>query len=90
MIVKIRGKEWVLRFCKMPRKLRGLCDAPDTKGKTIKIESKLEGEEKLEVLIHEMLHAGLWDLAEEAVAELAVDLARELTRLGYVNKKELE
>lgn len=73
----------MLRFCKLPRKTRGLCDAPSTKGKTIKIAKHLEGEERLEVLIHEMLHAGLWDLAEEAVAELAKDLARELTRLGY-------
>ena len=89
MIVKIRGKEWVLRFCKLPRKLRGLCDAPDTKCKAIQISHRLTGEEKLEVLLHEMLHAGLWDLAEDAVAEMAVDLARELTRLGYVHKDDV-
>lgn len=89
MIINIRGKEWVLRFCKLPRNIRGLCDAPDTKGKTIKIGHKLKGEEKLEVLLHEMLHAGLWDLSEEVVAELAADLARELTKLGYEHKDEI-
>ena len=80
----------MLRFSKLPCHIRGLCDPPEKKKKAIQIDKKLEGEEKLEVLLHEMLHAGLWDLSEEAVEELATDLARELTKIGYVHKDEIE
>jgi hypothetical protein len=30
-----------------------------------------------------VLHAGLWDLKEDAVDELASDIERILTKLGY-------
>lgn len=79
----------MLRFCKSPGTDRGLCDAPYNKNKHILVHEDLRGEERLEVLIHEMLHAGVWDLAEEAVGETARDIARVLTKLGYVNIHEL-
>jgi len=43
----------------------------------------LVGERRLEVLIHEMLHACYWDLDEEAIDITARDIARVLFRLGY-------
>lgn len=68
------------------RKLRGYrghCDPPAWSGKTIVVDSRLAGEEELEVTIHEALHAASWDLAEECVVETANDIARLLWRLGY-------
>ena len=43
----------------------------------------MHGEERLEVLIHEMLHAAYWDLDESAIEGAAADVARVLWRLGY-------
>ncbi len=37
----------------------------------------------MNTIIHEVLHAGHWDLKEDAVEELANDIERILTKLGY-------
>jgi len=37
----------------------------------------------LDTIVHESLHACLWDLDEEAVAESAADVARLLWRVGW-------
>lgn len=66
---------------------RGSCSNPTDKEKTICIHAPLRGEERLEVLIHEMLHASCWDLAEESVERAAVEIARALWRLGYRGEK---
>lgn len=74
---KIRGKIWQLDYVRrLPQGARGSCDAPTRAGKKIKIKQSIKGLLKLDTLIHEGLHAGLWDLDEEAVNELASDLAR--------------
>lgn len=85
MVITVRGKRWKLLFEHIRRSAdyAGKCDAPSKRSKAIRIHRGLKGERRLEVLIHEMLHAGHWDLAEEAVGEMAVDFARVLTRLGY-------
>ena len=74
---KIRGKIWTLEYVRrLPEGARGSCDAPTRPDKKIKIKQSLRGLIKLDTIIHEGLHAGLWDLDEEAVTELASDLAR--------------
>lgn len=74
---KIRGKIWTLEYVRrLPEGARGSCDAPTMPEKKIKIKQSLRGLLKLDTIIHEGLHAGLWDLDEEAVTELASDLAR--------------
>ena len=85
MYVTVRGKRWRLKFgrLKPTADYHGICDAPSTPAKTITVNSRLRGEKRLEVLIHELLHAGHWDWDEEAVEEFARDLARVLVRLGY-------
>lgn len=88
MRVLILGRFWELRFVKNLAN-RGDCDPPQTKGKMIRIKSSLNGEEELEVILHELIHAAEWKLrAEEHVEEEARDFARILWRLGYrrVNK----
>jgi len=83
MRIKIRGKVWEVVY---PTNMthRGLCDAPESKNKKIRILASLRGEERLEVLIHEMLHAAAWHhLDETFVTDCAADVARALHRLGY-------
>lgn len=87
MIIQLRGRRYRLRFQRKPKKdgaeCFGYCDHPNLKGKSIVVEEKLGDAKELEVLIHEMLHACLWDLDEEAIDETAHDIARALGRLGY-------
>lgn len=82
MKIKILGKLWDLRFVHNLTN-RGDCDSPIKPFKEIRVSSALKGEEKLEVLLHEMFHAACWNLDEEFVEEFAVDVARNLWRLGY-------
>ena len=85
-----RGKRW--RLVSVPsRRLdhdRGECENPTSSGKTIRINRELSGEGMLDTLIHEALHACLWDLDDEAVEPTAKDMARMLWRLGYRPKEE--
>jgi len=82
--LKILGKVWELRFVpRVERGARGACDPPDKPGKQIIVRDKLRGEERLEVLVHEMVHAAGWHLDEDYVERFARDVARALWRLGY-------
>lgn len=84
MNVTIRGKRWTLVFTEdLPTDVDGLCDQPTTKGKQIRIRASLQGERRLEVILHELEHAADWDKDEEAVCEIARERAKILTRLGY-------
>jgi len=79
---KILDKQWQIRPCRM-RDNRGECDHPEKPGKEIRIDPDLRGEELLEVVFHEHLHAGNWSLDEEFVGQISADCARNITRLGY-------
>ncbi len=82
MHVTIGGKRWKLQFVS-PKDSRSVCDGAHVKNKEIRVARGLKGEERLEVLIHELLHACDWNRAEEHVETVAKDIARVLTRLGY-------
>jgi hypothetical protein len=73
---------WTLRFAPNLAN-RGDCDPPDKPGKEIRVSSSLQGEERLEVLIHELVHAAGWHIAEGFTETFARDAARVLWRLGY-------
>jgi hypothetical protein len=91
MRLKLGGKFWSLCFqkhLKRRQKVRGFCESPETIGKRIVVDADLDGEELLEVLLHEQLHALFWHLDEEFVAAAGVDLARNLYRLGFRREKE--
>lgn len=85
MKVKVRGRYWNLLFTDqgLAEGQQGECQAPHLRGKTIKVRPDMSPLEELDTTIHELLHAGLWDLDEEVVEELASDLARILRKLGY-------
>lgn len=80
--IKILGKLWRLRFAPNMAN-RGDCDPPQQAGKEIRISSALRDEERLEVLIHEFVHAAGWHIDETFVEQFARDAARALWRLGY-------
>lgn len=85
MRVKVNSKIWDLEIVPQSKmgKWRGHCDSPETPNKKIKISSALKDEEFLEVLIHEILHAGMWQIDEEEVATISEDLARIIYKLEY-------
>jgi len=84
MMISILGKRWRLRFTRFSnREHKGDCSGPAEKDKTIRIDSRLRGEERLEILIHEFRHAADWGQSELFVQEEARDMARMLWRLGY-------
>lgn len=78
----IMGRRWHVRFVPL-RKVDGDCDPPDRPNKQIRIDSRLRGEKRLEIIIHESKHAGGWFRSEEFVLQESKDLARLLWRLGY-------
>jgi len=82
MQVNLLGKRWGLRFAPNLGN-RGDCDPPNVPKKEIRVDSQLIGEERLEVLIHEMVHAAGWHIDEQFVERFAADVARALWRLGY-------
>lgn len=85
MQISLGGKRWTLVFKKVPEEgdYRGYCLAPDMKAKRIVVDKALTGEERLEVILHECLHAALWSIDESVIEGTAKDLAKILWRLGY-------
>ena len=56
MRIRVLNRFWNLRFAPNLAN-RGDCDPPDKPGKEIRVSSTLRGEERLEVLVHELVHA---------------------------------
>lgn len=84
----IRGVPVTITFARrMPRgwrrDTRGDCRRLGAGGYAIRVLDELDDGERLEVLLHELLHAAYWDLDEEAVQETAADIARILQRAGW-------
>jgi hypothetical protein len=79
-----RGKEYEIIFTNnIPKTKVADCDIPSKENPIIRIKSSLKNKKKLEILIHEMLHANFWDLDEKAVHERARDMAKALWKLNY-------
>jgi hypothetical protein len=90
--IKILNKVWTLRFvpaAELPkdkdgnRDCDGVCDSPNDKRKEILVYDKLNESDRLETVVHEVLHAADWHKDETWVATVSNDLARILWRLGY-------
>ena len=82
MRVRILGRFWELRFASGLSN-RGDCDPPDKRGKEIRVSADLQGEERLEILLHELVHAAGWHIDESFAEQFARDVARILWRLGH-------
>ena len=94
MLITILGKRWRLELVparELPqtngkRDCDGYCSDPGMPEKTIRIYDKLSDERTLAILAHEMLHAADWHKSEEWVEEVAEDIARAATKLGFNRK----
>ncbi len=84
MRITVCGKHWDLVFGDLPRGTHGVCDRPDIVGKKITISKSIKGDKLVDTVIHELLHACLWDLDEEKVAEAATSITRVLKRLELI------
>lgn len=73
----------VKRTGEIVERFEGLTDRPKTRNKAMRILDTLRCERELRAILHESMHAALWDLDEEAVDETSRDLAKLLYRLGY-------
>ncbi len=90
MRVKIRGKVWefhrVHKLAHIPdAKLSddGMCEGPHVKGRRIWVRKQKDAQAELDAIIHECLHAALWDLDDETVHDTAHDIAKIIYRLGW-------
>lgn len=66
----------------------GECDPPGVPDRAIRLRDDLKDDDVLETFIHELLHLGCYDLAEEVVEEIARDLTNELASRGCTLKLE--
>jgi len=85
--VIIRGLPWSVVSVEMDSTW-GQCDDPTIESPEIWIDPRLVGEHRLEILIHELLHAAFWDIDESVIEQVAKDFARVLTRMGYRKQDE--
>lgn len=82
--ITIDGKRWRLVYDgRIGNDKDGYCTPANEPGRTIAIRSTLTGQYRLEVEIHEMLHAADGSKDEGWVDTVAHDLAKVLWRLGY-------
>ena len=97
MNIRLRGKTWRLVWLGLNDdvefedgdrldKSRGACEGAWIRDKRILIRRTLPLRLELDTFIHDALHAGFWDLAEESVDEMARDLARALMRCYRIKK----
>ena len=84
--ILVNGVKWLLRFSPLRGKAMGWCYFEPRK---ILISKKLRGKTRLDVLIHEMLHAHHRQLSEESVTQTATDIAEVLWDLGYRDVDEV-
>jgi hypothetical protein len=72
------------------RAVRGLTDHPDTKNKTVYIDSREEGKQLLATLIDEFIHCSVWELRNDVVDQMSDDIAKALWRCGLRFQDESE
>jgi hypothetical protein len=79
--ITIRGKRYNFVVKKL-KDARGLTEHPDTKNKTVYIDSREKGKELLATLIDEFIHCAIWEIQNDIVDEISDDIANALWRCG--------
>lgn len=82
----INGRSWRVKLVtsrELPRTVLGDCDTPPGPHPLIRVRRALGARLLLDTIVHEVLHASLPQLSEEAVAQAATDIARVLFALNY-------
>jgi hypothetical protein len=85
----INGRKWRVKLVparEMSRDALGDCDHPPGPHPTIRVRRNLTQQRLAEVICHEVLHASLPALSEEAVTETARVLGRVLFSLAFRRK----
>jgi hypothetical protein len=91
-VFSISGKKWPWKYTKLKGSAIGWTFMKDPKNPNVQekvlIDSSLSGKRRLEVEVHEFLHAANPTQSEEHVSQQGSDLARILWALGYRLKEE--
>jgi hypothetical protein len=87
--ITIRGKRYRFEVRKL-RRVRGLCDHPETKNKTVYIDSRERGKRLLATIIDELIHCAIWEIQNDIVDEISDDMADVLWRCGLRFTDEAE
>lgn len=77
--VYIAGQRWKITRARL-RNLYGDCNY---ELRRIRVDDRLTGSDRLDTLLHELIHARWPDIAEESVAEFAGMLTTVLEQEGY-------
>lgn len=84
---KIGGVRWLWRYARLKGAAAGWTQYPDAKNTKlpakILIDATLTGRARLEIELHEALHAIFPQIDEGVITEAGKDLARILWALGY-------
>jgi len=86
LTAKLGGKEWLVHFVRsreIPSDRWGDCGHPDDRTPTIRVRRAVEGINRMDLIIHEALHAIYPDESEEIVHRSATELANLLWACGY-------
>jgi hypothetical protein len=81
--LKIRGQRWKVVFCKRAKD-KGTCDYIK---RVITLSLGKNHKDRLNTIIHEVLHAGYEDMSESAIGEMAdaIDGAiKSISAMGYL------
>jgi hypothetical protein len=85
--INLRGKRYkFLRTKLLPKDSWGICTDPSFTKREIKVHKNLKGLKEFEVIVHEMLHACFWDIDEQVIKQVGIDISRALWDLGYRNE----
>lgn len=79
--VTIRGKRYNLVVKKL-KTGRGMTEHPNTKNKTVYIDTREKGKDLLATLIDEFIHCAIWEIENDVVDEISDDIADALWRCG--------
>jgi hypothetical protein len=85
--VWISDQRWRVRRCRVPSDRHGDCDYDKH---LIRVSQSLRGDDLLEVLVHELIHARWPDLSEEAVEEFGQEIAAVVTAFGFVREEDAD
>jgi len=79
----VRSKLWhLVHTTSLEEGCDGECDAPNRKGKQIRIRKELTGQRLLDAYVHELSHAALWDYGEGPIKSLANSMTHDLWNKG--------
>lgn len=78
----IRGQRWKIRWVPNLGQNLGICDYEQ---RVIRIARGQKCKEELDTVVHELLHAALHDVCEEAVQQTANAIVESLVRLKLLS-----